>query len=190
MLSTATGTAAPAAAGTDVLVSTLPKGAADPYAGQLPWASGTVCFDALYDPWPTPLASAAAAASAVIDRAWMCASSSAPSASSRRRLASSLNSWASTRRASAPSRASACATAKSTPSGRARVSYYDIHGQPQRTQKLLRTDYKAEADWENGADWAALLDEEAFVSRYIYDALSRVTLAVNPVQSHRSKSID
>ena len=65
-------------------------------------------------------------------------------------------------------------------SGRTRVSYYDIHGQPQRTQKLLRTDYKAEADWENGADWAALLDEEAFVSRYIYDALSRVTLAVNP----------
>ncbi|WFE24606.1 shikimate dehydrogenase [Solwaraspora sp. WMMD937] len=51
-----------AAAGTDVLVSTLPKGAADPYAGQLPWVSGTVCFDAIYDPWPTPLASAAAAA--------------------------------------------------------------------------------------------------------------------------------
>ncbi|MFV2087893.1 shikimate dehydrogenase [Micromonospora sp. LOL_021] len=54
--------AIPAAVGTDVLVSTLPKGAADPYADQLPWTSGTVCFDAIYDPWPTPLASAAAAA--------------------------------------------------------------------------------------------------------------------------------
>lgn len=52
------------ATGADVLVSTLPKGVADEFAGRLRWRPATVCFDAIYDPWPTPLASAAAAAGA------------------------------------------------------------------------------------------------------------------------------
>jgi shikimate dehydrogenase len=43
----------------EVLVSTVPKGVADPLADTLPWRAGTVLFDALYDPWPTPLAAAA-----------------------------------------------------------------------------------------------------------------------------------
>ena len=45
----------------DVVVSTVPKGVADPLAGQVAWPSGAVLLDALYDPWPTPLAAAAAA---------------------------------------------------------------------------------------------------------------------------------
>ncbi|MEV0154538.1 shikimate dehydrogenase [Micromonospora sp. NPDC050686] len=61
-----TGAAWPAAvgalAGADVVVATVPKGVADPLAGQVRWRPGTVCFDALYDPWPTPLAASAAAA--------------------------------------------------------------------------------------------------------------------------------
>ncbi len=46
----------------DVVVSTVPKGVADPLAGTVSWRPATVLFDALYDPWPTPLASAARAA--------------------------------------------------------------------------------------------------------------------------------
>ena len=46
----------------DAVISTVPKGAADHLAGQVAWRSGTVLFDAIYDPWPTPLAAAAAAA--------------------------------------------------------------------------------------------------------------------------------
>ncbi|NLU80455.1 shikimate dehydrogenase [Micromonospora sp. HNM0581] len=48
--------------GVDVLISTVPKGAADEFVGLLPWQAATVVFDALYDPWPTPLAAAAGAA--------------------------------------------------------------------------------------------------------------------------------
>jgi shikimate dehydrogenase len=44
----------------DVVVSTVPKGAADHLA--IDWRPATVLFDALYDPWPTPLAASAARA--------------------------------------------------------------------------------------------------------------------------------
>jgi shikimate dehydrogenase len=47
------------AAAADVVISTVPKGVADPLAGTVRWRSGTVVFDALYDPWPTPLAASA-----------------------------------------------------------------------------------------------------------------------------------
>ncbi|HEY8534431.1 MAG TPA: shikimate dehydrogenase [Micromonospora sp.] len=43
----------------DVVISTVPKGAADPLAPVARWRPGAVYFDALYDPWPTPLADAA-----------------------------------------------------------------------------------------------------------------------------------
>lgn len=46
----------------DVVISTVPKGVADPLAGEATWRAGTVLFDALYDPWPTPLAASAEAA--------------------------------------------------------------------------------------------------------------------------------
>ncbi|QGN49370.1 shikimate dehydrogenase [Micromonospora sp. WMMC415] len=46
----------------DVVISTVPKGVADPLAGSVAWRPATVFFDALYDPWPTPLAAAARAA--------------------------------------------------------------------------------------------------------------------------------
>ncbi|MEV8505978.1 shikimate dehydrogenase [Actinoplanes sp. NPDC051475] len=45
----------------DAVISTVPKGAADGLAVQIAWRRGTVLFDAIYDPWPTPLAAAAAA---------------------------------------------------------------------------------------------------------------------------------
>ncbi|MET8281423.1 shikimate dehydrogenase [Micromonospora sp. NPDC005174] len=43
----------------DVVVSTVPKGVADFLAGEADWHAGGVYFDALYDPWPTPLAASA-----------------------------------------------------------------------------------------------------------------------------------
>ncbi|WP_250009338.1 shikimate dehydrogenase [Actinoplanes sp. M2I2] len=45
----------------DAVISTVPKGAGDHLAGEVPWRDGTVLFDALYDPWPTPLAADALA---------------------------------------------------------------------------------------------------------------------------------
>ncbi|SCF22334.1 shikimate dehydrogenase [Micromonospora matsumotoense] len=48
--------------GADLVVSTVPKGVADPLAADADWGPSTVLFDALYDPWPTPLAAAASAA--------------------------------------------------------------------------------------------------------------------------------
>jgi len=52
---------APAAFDADVVVSTVPKGAADELGTLVSWRPGTVLFDAIYDPWPTPLAAAATA---------------------------------------------------------------------------------------------------------------------------------
>ena len=52
---------APAAVAADVVISTVPRGVADPLA-TAPWHPATVLFDALYDPWPTPLAAGASAA--------------------------------------------------------------------------------------------------------------------------------
>ncbi|MBW4706066.1 shikimate dehydrogenase [Micromonospora sp. RL09-050-HVF-A] len=46
----------------DLVVSTVPKGVADPLADGVDWGPSTVFFDALYDPWPTPLAASALAA--------------------------------------------------------------------------------------------------------------------------------
>jgi shikimate dehydrogenase len=57
---------APAALDNDVVVSTVPKGVADPFAPAVRWRRGGIVFDALYDPWPTPVADAAAAAGARI----------------------------------------------------------------------------------------------------------------------------
>ncbi len=51
---------ASACAGADLIISTVPKGVADALAP--PWRPGSVLFDAIYDPWPTPLAASAAAA--------------------------------------------------------------------------------------------------------------------------------
>ncbi|MGC5019502.1 shikimate dehydrogenase [Micromonospora sp. DT47] len=48
--------------GADVVISTVPKGVADPLADAVHWGPSTVLFDALYDPWPTPLAASALAA--------------------------------------------------------------------------------------------------------------------------------
>jgi len=45
----------------DLIVSTLPAGAADPLAARA-WTSGQALFDVVYDPWPTPLAASVAAA--------------------------------------------------------------------------------------------------------------------------------
>jgi shikimate dehydrogenase len=45
----------------DAVVSTVPKKAADHLAGAVAWRPGTVFFDAIYDPWPTPLAADALA---------------------------------------------------------------------------------------------------------------------------------
>ncbi|HEY3007529.1 MAG TPA: shikimate dehydrogenase [Micromonosporaceae bacterium] len=53
---------AAAHADADAVVSTVPRGAADALAGAIAWRPATVLLDALYDPWPTPLADAAIAA--------------------------------------------------------------------------------------------------------------------------------
>ncbi|GLW34862.1 shikimate 5-dehydrogenase [Actinoplanes regularis] len=53
---------APGAFDTDAVISTVPKGAADQLAAEVTWRAGTVLFDAIYDPWPTPLAASAVAA--------------------------------------------------------------------------------------------------------------------------------
>lgn len=45
----------------DVVISTVPRGAADHLAA-LPWRPETVLFDVVYVPWPTPVVAAAAAA--------------------------------------------------------------------------------------------------------------------------------
>ena len=47
-------------AAADLVVSTVPKGTADALAPA--WRPETTVFDALYDPWPTPLAAGARAA--------------------------------------------------------------------------------------------------------------------------------
>ena len=52
---------AAAAFDTDTVISTVPKGAADELGAAVSWRPGSVLFDAIYDPWPTPLAEAAAA---------------------------------------------------------------------------------------------------------------------------------
>jgi shikimate dehydrogenase len=46
----------------DVVVSTVPRGVADPLGPTIRWRPAGVLFDAVYDPWPTPLAGCAAAA--------------------------------------------------------------------------------------------------------------------------------
>jgi shikimate dehydrogenase len=46
----------------DAVISTVPKSAADHLAAEVAWRAGTVLFDAIYDPWPTPLAASALAA--------------------------------------------------------------------------------------------------------------------------------
>lgn len=51
--------AATALAAADLAVSTVPKGVADPLAAGVAWRPATVLLDALYDPWPTPLADSA-----------------------------------------------------------------------------------------------------------------------------------
>lgn len=54
--------AAAGEAAADVVISTVPAGAADRLAATLRWRATTVLLDVLYHPWPTPLAAAAAAA--------------------------------------------------------------------------------------------------------------------------------
>jgi shikimate dehydrogenase len=49
----------------DLVVSTLPRGAADPLAG-FAWRSGQTILDVVYEPWPTVLAERAAAAGATV----------------------------------------------------------------------------------------------------------------------------
>lgn len=54
--------AAEAVAVADVVISTVPAGAADRLAATVDWRTSTVLLDVLYHPWPTPLAASAAAA--------------------------------------------------------------------------------------------------------------------------------
>jgi shikimate dehydrogenase len=52
----------------ELLISTIPAGAADPYAerSMVPGHSPAAVLDVVYSPWPTPLAQAAAKAGAVV----------------------------------------------------------------------------------------------------------------------------
>ena len=51
-------------AAADLVISTVPKGATDALAPA--WRRSSILFDAIYDPWPTPLAAGAAAAGCAI----------------------------------------------------------------------------------------------------------------------------
>lgn len=53
------------ALGAGLVVSTLPAGAADPFA-QRAWSRGQAVLDVVYAPWPTPLAARAASAGAKV----------------------------------------------------------------------------------------------------------------------------
>lgn len=52
----------PAAGAAPVVISTLPRGAADPIARSVTWSAGGVLLDVIYDPWPTEIAASAATA--------------------------------------------------------------------------------------------------------------------------------
>ncbi|WP_203965663.1 shikimate dehydrogenase [Actinocatenispora thailandica] len=52
------------AARADLVLSTLPAGAADAFAATVRWRSDATVFDVLYSPWPTVLAAAAGVAGA------------------------------------------------------------------------------------------------------------------------------
>lgn len=52
---------APDSFAADAVISTVPRGVTDPLATAVRWRPGTVLFDAIYDPWPTPLAASALA---------------------------------------------------------------------------------------------------------------------------------
>ncbi|MDP9092124.1 MAG: shikimate dehydrogenase [Actinomycetota bacterium] len=57
--------------GADLIISTLPPGAADAVAGQV-WSAGQALLDVVYDPWPTRIAaSVRAAGGAVVSGALM-----------------------------------------------------------------------------------------------------------------------
>jgi shikimate dehydrogenase len=56
--------AAAGCAGAGVVISTVPAGVADHLT--VPWRAGTVLLDALYHPWPTPLAASARAAGVAV----------------------------------------------------------------------------------------------------------------------------
>jgi len=49
----------------DLVISTLPPGAADPLAAR-PWGAGQALLDVVYAPWPTPLAAAVGSAGGVV----------------------------------------------------------------------------------------------------------------------------
>jgi shikimate dehydrogenase len=51
--------------GADLVVVTLPAGAADPLAG-VQWSAGQAVLDVVYDPWPTAMAAAVAAAGGTV----------------------------------------------------------------------------------------------------------------------------
>lgn len=55
-----------AALAADLVVSTLPRGAADPVAGAVAWRREQAVLDVVYDPWPTALAESASAAGAKV----------------------------------------------------------------------------------------------------------------------------
>jgi shikimate dehydrogenase len=54
----------------DLVVAAVPAGVADPLAPLVRWRDGAVLLDALYHPWPTPLAAAAAAAGCRVVSRW------------------------------------------------------------------------------------------------------------------------
>lgn len=64
--------------------------------------------------------------------------------------------------------------------GRMRVPFYDLHGQVGRSQRRLRTQYKAESNWPDSGGWNGQLEAEAFQTTYQYDALARVEQVNHP----------
>ena len=86
----------------DLVVSTLPPGAADPLAARA-WTSGQALLDVVYDPWPTALAASVdAAGGAVLSGALMLLHQAAAQVELMTRRAAPVNAMRVALRAAAP----------------------------------------------------------------------------------------
>lgn len=67
--------------------------------------------------------------------------------------------------------------------GRNEMAQYTFKGEPAVVRRRIRREYKLEANWQEGANWGALLDSNVYTSRNDYDALGRLIKQNNPDNS-------
>jgi len=65
--------------------------------------------------------------------------------------------------------------------GRVTVNLYSIKGEPRTTERRVRSEYKAEANWPAAVPSRdALLETDAYITDTWYDALGRIDQQTNP----------